>query len=40
MPLIIGIIDILVGVFFLFNIGVGVAALPFVLQYGLLLIQF
>ncbi|BDP79341.1 membrane protein [Enterococcus faecium] len=30
MPLIIGIIDILVGVFFLFNIGAGVAALPFV----------
>ncbi|MBF8807084.1 MAG: DUF308 domain-containing protein [Enterococcus lacertideformus] len=30
MPLIIGIIDILVGIFFLFNIGAGVVALPFV----------
>ena len=30
MPLVIGIIDILVGIFFLFNIGAGVVALPFV----------
>jgi uncharacterized membrane protein HdeD (DUF308 family) len=30
MPLVIGIIDILIGIFFLFNIGAGVIALPFV----------
>lgn len=30
MPLVIGFIDILVGIFFLFNIGTGVSALPFV----------
>lgn len=30
MPLVIGIIDILIGIFFLFNIGAGVLALPFV----------
>lgn len=30
LPLIIGIIDILIGIFFLFNIGAGVVALPFV----------
>ena len=29
-PLVVGIIDILVGIFFLFNIGAGVVALPFV----------
>lgn len=30
MPLLIGIIDILIGIFFLFNIGAGVVALPYV----------
>ena len=29
-PLVVGIIDILVGIFFLFNIGAGVVVLPFV----------
>lgn len=30
MPIVIGIIDLLIGIFFIFNIGAGVVALPFV----------
>ncbi len=30
MPMVIGIIDLLIGIFFIFNIGAGVVALPYV----------
>lgn len=39
-PIILGIIDILIGVYLLFNLNIGVAVLPFVLQFGFIRLNF